>query len=73
MLGDTAIAVHPDDARYKDLIGKHVLHPFNNRRIPIVADTYVEKDFGTGMLFFWPSIVATTYVDYRCRQNYSRP
>jgi valyl-tRNA synthetase len=48
MLGDGAVAVHPDDARYKDLIGKQVLLPLANRYIPIIADELVEMDFGTG-------------------------
>ena len=48
MLGDGAVAVHPDDARYKDLIGKLVLLPLANRYIPIIADELVEMDFGTG-------------------------
>ena len=48
MLGDTAIAVHPDDERYKDLVGKMVLLPIVNKEIPIVADSYVDKEFGTG-------------------------
>ena len=48
MLGDGAVAVHPDDARYKDLIGKYVLLPLANRYIPIIADELVEQDFGTG-------------------------
>ena len=47
MLGDTAIAVHPEDERYKDIIGKHVMLPLVNREIPIVADYYVDKEFGT--------------------------
>ena len=49
MLGDTAIAVHPDDPRYKHLIGKTVLHPINGRNIPIIADSIlVDPSFGTG-------------------------
>ena len=48
MLGDTAVAVHPDDERYKHLVGKFVRHPLLDRKIPIITDTYVEKDFGTG-------------------------
>ena len=48
MLGDGAVAVHPDDVRYKHLIGKHVLLPLANRYIPIIADELVEQDFGTG-------------------------
>lgn len=48
MLGDTAIAVHPADARYTQFIGKYVQHPFCDRKIPIIADEFVEKEFGTG-------------------------
>ena len=48
MLGDGAVAVHPDDVRYRDLIGKQVLLPLANRYIPIIADELVEMDFGTG-------------------------
>ena len=55
MLGDTAIAVHPDDERYKDLIGKMVLLPIVNKEIPIVADSYVDKEFGTGAVKITPA------------------
>ncbi len=55
MLGDTAVAVHPDDERYKHLIGKTVVLPLVNREIPIVADTYVEMDFGTGVVKITPA------------------
>ncbi|MER2225774.1 MAG: valine--tRNA ligase [Carnobacterium sp.] len=55
MLGDTAIAVHPDDERYQQLIGKTVLLPLMNREIPIVADDYVEMDFGTGVVKITPA------------------
>ncbi|KAI9359333.1 tRNA synthetases class I-domain-containing protein [Zopfochytrium polystomum] len=55
MLGDTAIAVHPEDGRYTHLVGKFAVHPFNSRKIPIVADTYVEKDFGTGAVKITPA------------------
>lgn len=55
MLGDTAIAVHPEDERYQQLIGKTVLLPLMNREIPIVADEYVEKDFGTGVVKITPA------------------
>ncbi len=48
MLGDTAVAVHPDDERYKHLVGKTLILPILHREIPIVADEYVEMDFGTG-------------------------
>ena len=50
MLGDTAIAVHPDDERYKDIVGKKVILPIVNKEIPVVADNYVEIDFGTGVV-----------------------
>ena len=55
MLGDTAIAVHPDDERYKDLIGKNVILPLVGREIPIVADYYVDKEFGTGAVKITPA------------------
>ena len=55
MLGDTAVAVHPDDERYKALIGKTVILPLVNREIPIIADTYVEQDFGTGVVKITPA------------------
>ena len=55
MLGDMAIAVHPDDERYQDLIGKKALLPIVNREIPIVADTYVDKEFGTGAVKITPA------------------
>ncbi len=55
MLGDTAVAVHPDDLRYKHLIGKNVVLPLMNREIPIIADTYVEKEFGTGAVKITPA------------------
>ena len=55
MLGDTAIAVHPNDERYKDLVGKMVLLPIVNKEIPIVADSYVDKEFGTGAVKITPA------------------
>jgi valyl-tRNA synthetase len=55
MLGDTAVAVHPDDARYQHLIGKRVLLPLVNRPIPIVADNYVDASFGTGAVKVTPA------------------
>ena len=55
MLGDTAIAVHPDDSRYKDIVGKKALLPLVNREIPIVADHYVDKEFGTGAVKITPA------------------
>ena len=55
MLGDTAVAVHPEDERYTDLIGKTVLLPLMNREIPIIADEYVDKDFGSGAVKITPA------------------
>ena len=55
MLGDTAVAVHPDDERYKRLVGKNVLLPLVNKEIPVVADEYVEMDFGTGVVKITPA------------------
>ena len=55
MLGDTAIAVHPKDSRYKHLIGKMVILPLVNKEIPIIADDYVEMDFGTGVVKITPA------------------
>ena len=55
MLGDTAVAVHPEDDRYKELIGKYVWLPFVDRKIPIVADEYVDREFGTGVVKITPA------------------
>jgi len=55
LLGDTAVAVHPDDERYQALIGKTVILPLMNREIPIIADEYVEQDFGTGVVKITPA------------------
>ncbi len=55
MLGDTAVAVHPDDERYTDLIGKKCILPIMNKEIPIIADEFVEKDFGTGCVKITPA------------------
>ena len=55
MLGDTAVAVHPDDERYQHLIGKRVMLPLVNKVIPIVSDYYVDKDFGTGVVKITPA------------------
>lgn len=55
MLGDTAVAVHPDDERYKHLVGKNVILPIVNKEIPVVADEYVEMDFGTGVVKITPA------------------
>ncbi len=55
LLGDTAVAVNPDDERYKDLVGKTLILPLVGREIPVVADEYVEKDFGTGVVKITPA------------------
>ena len=55
MLGDTAVAVHPEDERYKDAVGKTLILPIVGKEIPIIADTYVERDFGTGAVKITPA------------------
>ncbi|MBF6068302.1 valine--tRNA ligase [Nocardia farcinica] len=55
MLGDTAVAVHPDDPRYRDLIGTTLEHPITGRQIPIVADDYVDPEFGSGAVKITPA------------------
>ena len=55
LLGDTAVAVHPDDERYRDLVGKTLLLPLVGREIPVIADTYVEPEFGTGVVKITPA------------------
>ena len=54
MLGDTAVAIHPEDERYRHLIGRKVLLPLQNKVIPIVTDTYVDREFGTGVVKITP-------------------
>lgn len=55
MLGDTAVAVHPEDERYKELVGKTLILPIVGREIPVIADEYVEMDFGTGVVKITPA------------------
>ena len=55
MLGDTAVAVHPEDERYKDIVGKTCILPIMNKEIPIIADDFVEKEFGTGCVKITPA------------------
>lgn len=55
MLGDTAVAVHPEDERYKELVGKTCILPIMNKEIPIIADSFVEKEFGTGAVKITPA------------------
>ncbi len=70
MLGDTAIAVHPDDERYQNLIGKFVRVPLTERRIPIIADDYVELEFGTGCVKITP---AHDFNDYQVGLRHGLP
>ena len=70
ILGDTAICVHPEDKRYQQLIGKKVLVPLINREIPVIADAYVDKDFGTGCLKVTP---AHDPNDYELGQKHNLP
>ena len=55
MLGDTGVAVNPNDDRYKDLVGKNVILPIVNKPIPVVADEYVDMEFGTGAVKMTPA------------------
>src|SRR5210317_85499 len=68
MLGDVAVMVHPDDDRYKKLIGKHVMLPIMNREIPIIADEYVDMEFGTGVVKVTP---AHDFNDYEVGKRHS--
>ena len=70
MLGDVAVMVHPDDERYKHLIGKNVKLPLCDREIPIIADEYVDKDFGTGCVKVTP---AHDFNDYAVGQRHKLP
>jgi valyl-tRNA synthetase len=69
MLGDSGVAVHPEDPRYKHLHGMHVIHPFNNRRIPIITDgDLVDMEFGTGAVKITP---AHDPNDYECGKRHN--
>ena len=70
MLGDTAVAVHPDDERYQHLIGKTITLPLTNREIPIIADDYVDREFGTGCVKITP---AHDFNDYEVGQRHDLP
>lgn len=70
MLGDSAVAVHPEDERYKSLIGKFILLPLVNRLIPIVADDYVDREFGTGCVKITP---AHDFNDYEVGKRHNLP
>ena len=68
LFGDMAIAVNPNDSRYKSLIGKYALLPFLNRKLPIIADEYVDMEFGTGCLKITPG---HDFNDYEIGKKYS--
>jgi valyl-tRNA synthetase len=70
ILGDTAVCIHPEDERYKHLHGKKVLVPLINREVPIITDTYVDREFGTGVLKITP---AHDINDYELGQKYNLP
>ncbi len=70
ILGDTAVAVHPEDERYQSLVGKTVMLPLCNREIPIVADEYVDKEFGTGCVKITP---AHDFNDYEVGKRHNAP
>lgn len=70
MLGDTAVAVHPADERYRDLIGKFLLLPLTGRKIPIIADEYVDKEFGSGIVKITP---AHDFNDYQIGVRHKLP
>jgi valyl-tRNA synthetase len=68
--GDVAVCVHPDDERYKNLLGKHVIVPLINRSVPVIADEYISMDFGTGVLKVTP---AHDINDYNIGLKYNLP
>jgi len=70
LLGDGAVAVHPDDERYKDLIGKELILPLCNRTIPVIADDYVDPEFGTGCVKITP---AHDFNDYEVGKRHDLP
>ncbi|WP_370978021.1 valine--tRNA ligase [Agaribacterium sp. ZY112] len=70
MLGDTAVAVNPNDERYKDLVGKFIKLPLTDREIPIIADDYVDAEFGTGCVKITP---AHDFNDYEVGQRHKLP
>src|SRR3546814_6982442 len=70
MLGDSAVMVHPDDERYAALVGKTVTLPLTGRRIPVIADAYVDREFGTGVVKVTP---AHDFNDYAVGQRHGLP
>ena len=63
MLGDTGIAVHPEDSRYATLHGQYALHPITGRRLPVIFDSFVDREFGTGTFY---SSHGGIYVNLNC-------
>ena len=70
LLGDTAVAVHPEDERYRDLVGKELELPLTGRRIPVIADEYVEREFGSGCVKITP---AHDFNDYEIGRRHNLP
>src|SRR5205814_1428759 len=70
ILADVAVAVHPEDERYKDLVGREVIVPWVERRVPVIADERVERDFGTGALKVTP---AHDPLDYEIGRDHGLP
>jgi valyl-tRNA synthetase len=70
LLGDTAVAVHPEDERYKDLVGRNVVLPLTGRKIPVIADTYVDQTFGSGVVKITP---AHDFNDFQVGQRHKLP
>jgi valyl-tRNA synthetase len=70
LFGDTAVAVHPDDDRYRDLVGREAILPFVGRRLPIIADEHVEREFGTGAVKITP---AHDFDDYEVGRRHDLP
>ncbi|XP_067935237.1 valine--tRNA ligase-like [Watersipora subatra] len=70
LLGDMAIAVHPDDERYQHLIGRRAIHPFSDRLLPVIADTFVQRNTGTGAVKITPS---HSQIDHDVAERHSLP
>lgn len=72
LLGDSALAVNPTDERYKDLVGKQVVLPLTDRTIPVIADEYVDKEFGTGVVKITPAhdlTISMSARDMTCQKS----
>ena len=70
LLGDTAVAVHPDDERYSDLVGQELVLPLTGRTIPVIADDYVDSEFGSGCVKITP---AHDFNDYEIGKRHKLP